>query len=325
VRGVNASAAVAHIKERAARGQGPGSATDGRKLGLILEGGAMRGIISAGGVLALEELGMTGVFDEVYGASAGAVNASYFLAGQAAYGITIYYQDINNRHFISLGRLRKIVDIDYLFDTVIPERKPLRVKDVLASPSRLFVSITDAGTGEGLLVNAQNSEVPLLTLLKASTALPVLYNRPVKVAGRDCFDGGLTNPLPIQDAIDSGCTDLLVLLTRPAGYVEGAPRPFERWLFEKVCARGNTPLLGAFLNLHNRANAARDLALGRRRPAVPVNIATVCPDDEGPGIGRTTKRGDRLKAAAAESARRTLRAFGSDRERLVEVFRPFPK
>ena len=61
-------------------------------------------------------MGLSGVFDEVYGCSAGAVNACYFLSGQGAYGTTIYYQNINNRKFIHPLRLWKIVDLDFLFD-----------------------------------------------------------------------------------------------------------------------------------------------------------------------------------------------------------------
>ena len=54
------------------------------KLGLVVEGGGMRGVISGGALIALERLGLTSAFDEVYGESAGAINACYFLAGEAA-------------------------------------------------------------------------------------------------------------------------------------------------------------------------------------------------------------------------------------------------
>ena len=66
---------------------------DGYKLGLAIEGGAMRGVVSAGMVTALEYLGLLRVFDAVYGSSAGAFNGAFFLAGQAAFGTTIYYLD----------------------------------------------------------------------------------------------------------------------------------------------------------------------------------------------------------------------------------------
>src|SRR5579884_4151607 len=100
VHGINPISTMDLLKERAywwRRGNPP---TDGRKVGLIVEGGAMRGVISCASLMALEELGLTDVFDEVYGASAGAVNAAYFLAGQAAYATSIYYQKINNTRYL---------------------------------------------------------------------------------------------------------------------------------------------------------------------------------------------------------------------------------
>src|SRR5207244_6580405 len=109
---------------------------DGRKVALIVEGGAMRGVISCAALMGLEELGMTEVFDEVYGASAGAVNAAYFLARQAAYATTIYYQKINNTRFIRRLWQRKIVDIDGLFDSIIAGKQPLRIDGVLCSRSQ---------------------------------------------------------------------------------------------------------------------------------------------------------------------------------------------
>src|SRR2546425_13217613 len=131
--GVNPTGTIALLKERARCLRQGSTPVDGRKVGLIVEGGAMRGVISCAALQALEELGMTAVFDEVYAASAGAVNAAYFLAGQAAYATSIYYQKINNTRFIRRMWHRKLVDIDDLFDSIIAGDRPLRVEKVLAS------------------------------------------------------------------------------------------------------------------------------------------------------------------------------------------------
>jgi predicted patatin/cPLA2 family phospholipase len=322
--GVNPEAVIAAIQERARHGQIAGVATDGKKLGLVIEGGGMRGVISASALLALEALGMTQVFDAVYGTSAGAMNGAYFLAGQAGYGLTIYYQDISNTRFINPLRLGKVVDIDYLFDRVITQLKPLNVARLLASPAELFVAITEVYTAKCVLANAKQSQEDLLTILKASTALPVMYNRVVVVGGRPCIDGGITNHIPLQEAIAAGCTDLMVLLTRPAHFVETSPTWVERWLFKRVCARDNMALLDVFLKTYMHSNTVRNLALGRHPPDTPVNILTICPGASDPRVERTTKSSQRLKAAATIHALRTLQAFGSECTRFVEVLRPFP-
>jgi predicted acylesterase/phospholipase RssA len=274
--------------------------------------------------MALEELGLTDVFDEVYGASAGAVNAAYFLAGQAGYATTIYYQKINNTRFI--GRLwsRQIVNIDGLFESIIAGDRALRIEKVLASRSRLFITIADAATGEVFLDLAQSNQTPLLTLLKASTAIPLFYNALVPINGRQCFDGGWINPLAIPEAIQSGCTDLLVLLTRPASFRESCPTRLERQVFDLWCARGNTQLMNAFCGTYERENAIRDMALGRHPLPDGVAVATICPDDADPRIERLTRSAAMLKSAAIASAKRTFEAFGCPVDEFVEVLRPYP-
>ena len=324
VYGVNPASTIDLLKERADCWRRGSPFSDGRKVALIVEGGAMRGVISCAALMGLEDLEMTHIFDEVYGASAGAVNAAYFLAGQAAFATTIYYQKINNTRFIRRLWHRTIVDIDGLFDSIIARDCALRVEKVLASRSRLFITIADARTGEAFLGLAQSSQTPLLTLLKASSAIPLLYNGLVDVDGRACLDGALTNPLPVHDAIASGCTDLLVLLTRPPSHRDCLPSLLEQQLFDMRCARGNTQLMNAFVRTYERENAVRDMALGRQPVPHSINIATLCPDDADPRIERTTRSTNLLKTAAIASAKRTLNAFGHDVEEFVEVLRPYP-
>src|SRR6059036_95873 len=324
VYGINPTGTIDLLKKRAALIKQGRKPADGRKVALIVEGGAMRGVISCAALMGLEELGMTEAFDEVYGASAGAVNAAYFLARQAAYATTLYYQKINNTRFIRRFWQRKIVDIDGLFDSIVAGKQPLQVDKVLSARSQFFITIADACTGEAFLSHAQTSQTPLLTLLKASAAMPLLYNGLVTVDGRQCFDGGLINPLPILEAIEWGCTDLLILLTRTASFRDCAPGRLEQHIFDLWCARGNARLMSVFRNTYIRENAVRDIALGRQPVPDGINIATLCPDENEPHIERTTRNAHLLKSAAIASATRTLRAFGHEVEDFIEVLRPFP-
>src|SRR5262249_31751366 len=155
-------------------------------------------------------------------------------------------------------------------------------------------------------------------------AMPLLYNGVVTVDGRDCFDGGLINPLPIPDAIESGCTDILVLLTRPASFRDCSPTRIERRIFDVLCARGNAELMRAYCSTYLRENSIRDIALGRQLVPDGVNIATICPDDTDPKIERMTRDTALLKAAAIASAKRTFEVFGHSVEEFVEVLRAYP-
>ncbi len=67
------------LAARCRTGSRPGARDDGLRIALIIEGGGMRGVISAGMALALDELGLVPAFDAVYGASAGAITGAWLL------------------------------------------------------------------------------------------------------------------------------------------------------------------------------------------------------------------------------------------------------
>ena len=79
------------VRLRQASGSKPGKRAPGdtATLALVVEGGGMRGAVSGGGLQALHDLGLRDAFDVVYGSSAGAINATYFLSGQRD-GVDIY-------------------------------------------------------------------------------------------------------------------------------------------------------------------------------------------------------------------------------------------
>jgi predicted patatin/cPLA2 family phospholipase len=179
----------------------------------------MRGIVSAGMVTALEELGMTDAFDAVYGSSAGALAAAYFLAGQAALGTRVYSEDINTRDFIDLRRPlrgRPIVDVDFVINDVMVRRKALDTARVLASPTPLAILATDVATASCTVFRHFDDGRDLLHAMRAGATMPVTAGRPFWYRGRACFDASLTEPIPVPTAEADGHSHILVLLTRPS-------------------------------------------------------------------------------------------------------------
>jgi predicted patatin/cPLA2 family phospholipase len=214
---VNAPSLVDILRARAARASSAPHG-DGVRVALAIEGGGMRGVVSAGMVAGLEALGMTRAFDAVYGSSAGALNGAYFLAGQAAFGATIYSEDINNRSFIDLTRPlrgRPIVDLAFLLDDVAVRRKSLHVDRVLASPSPLRALATDVATTRAAVLADFTDAQALFGALAAGARMPVIAGDPVSYRGRLYLDASLSEPIPIASAELDGFTHVLVLLTRP--------------------------------------------------------------------------------------------------------------
>lgn len=308
--GLNPDAAIAHILARAAARRQDSQARDQRKIGLVVEGGAMRGVLSGGGAVALEHLGFHDLFDEVYATSAGAMNASYMLSRQAELGITVYYESLMDRRFWSPWRFWKMVDIDYLFRDAVTRQKPLDTEGVLRSPSRLLVAVIDVRAGEGLLLDTRSTNAPLLDMLKATTAMPIMYNRTVNINGMACLDGAFAIPFPLKEAIERGCTDILVLLTRPPEFRAPEPTWHQRALFRRLVPGNKQKMSQLYADHPAVAHAARQLALGITKPERAVNIVTVCPMVP-ELVQRTTQDPAILRQAAIDYGRRVLRVFGA--------------
>jgi hypothetical protein len=100
-------------------------------IGLVVQGGGMRGVYSMAVLAAFEEMGWTRCFDHVAGASAGAMNGAHFITGQARYGVETYIDHLSNRKFIDFFRLRKLVDLDYMIDDLVRHVRPFNLPALL--------------------------------------------------------------------------------------------------------------------------------------------------------------------------------------------------
>lgn len=317
--GVNPLKALKNIKKRCQeRKEGSQS---GLKTALVLQGGGMRGVFGAGVCSALQEIGYTEGFDQVYGVSSGALNEAYFLSGQAAYGATIYYQDINNKNFINLWRFRKIVDIDFLVN-VIANVKPLNVKTLRSSSTLLNIVLTQVSTGKAVIFTNKCGNTDILSILKASAAMPFAYDVPVTIEGVGYLDGGTPCPIPVVEAIDGGCTDILVVLTRPRDFKPGSTKGILNrcWIEPRIKKHGNN-FYHAFRKRHEKhAEQLRIIKGEKTYHGKKANIVALFPE-KSLNIGRMTKKTHILKNAAIDGAVKTLRLFGVDVYHPVEVLK----
>jgi predicted patatin/cPLA2 family phospholipase len=190
-------------------------ADDDHHVALVVEGGCMRGVISAGAVTALEHLGLAQRFDAVYGVSAGAFDAAYMLAGQAAMGTTIYFDDLPAANFMRARRMlaaRPAIALDEMVDEIVARRKPLDVAAVEEARPEFHVLATCLEHRA-----LERPHGPLLERLRAAARVPLLSGPPVRINGCRLYDGGLLSPLPVEMAAADGATHILVLRTRPDG------------------------------------------------------------------------------------------------------------
>jgi predicted patatin/cPLA2 family phospholipase len=286
------------LRDRSARGK----RGDKSHLALVLEGGGMRGVVSVAMASAFEERGYFAAFDSVHGSSAGACGAAYFAARQAAFGGSIYYEDINNRKFIDLWRPligRPIMDRGFLVDYVMQHVKPLAFERILGEESFLNIIATDASSGESVLFDRFRDSDHLLSVLKATICLPLIAGRFAEVDGRRYLDGGLVQQIAIDSAIKRGATHIIVLMTRAADETERPARDgfqIDTAILSAVYGKRMERVYRA------RNGKINDLIheIGRGRVAMYGKTAvvdTISRSADGSRIGRLTTDGVALRGA----------------------------
>ena len=298
---------LALIAGRLAAGGGPGAGGDGHRLALAIEGGGMRGTITAGMALGVHELGLTPVFDDVYGSSAGAITGAWLCSANAP-GLRIWSDTTLTRALIKRGNLlrpgRPVLDVETLIEQVYP--KIMDFGSVLASPIPLHVLATDAATGEAADLRPHlNSARNLRRALRASCALPLLAGPPVELGGRRYLDAGLSESIPYKTAMAQGATHVLVLSSRRAeDVVRSSWSRFSRLTAATALRRYPRELRETLLSRTSRL-AADDVLLREGHPA----IFPIRPAPDSPKVGGMASDGDLLQAA-----------FDAGRAAVSEVF-----
>lgn len=209
--------AVAEEMWEALRRRAAGAA-EGPAMGMVVQGGGMRGIYCMGVLAALEEMGFTACFDHIAGASAGALTAAHFITGQARYGVETYVRHLSNRRFVHLLRVRKPLDVDYLLNKVVREVRPFNLSALVQASTTLHIALTDTRDASAHYVTNRTAGIDLWEAFRATAAAPILYNRFVRVGDRWCVDGSLSDPLPLRRVVECGCRYILVILNKPLWY-----------------------------------------------------------------------------------------------------------
>jgi predicted patatin/cPLA2 family phospholipase len=207
------------LLERAAAGSSPGQRQDPHVVCLAIEGGGMRGSVSAGMCVLLEAVGLIPAFDRIYGCSAGALNGSFTAAGQARVGATTY-EDGASRRIIDARRLvraRPVVDLELLFDELLARKRPLSRAGLSKGPDFRALAVS-ARTGELRVLSGLRDPGEILSAVRASCSVPLLNGPPQRFRGELLVDGGFVESVPYRSALGEGATHVLVLRSRDAGY-----------------------------------------------------------------------------------------------------------
>lgn len=193
---------------------------------LVLEGGALRGVYTAGVQEILYHNQVTA--DCLIGTSAGAMNAINFLSGQPERSFLIDYHFATDKQFMGLRPLLKegqIFSFSYMF-TAVNERFPLNMAAFTASPLRFMVIASDCQSGCPAYLERDNCS-DMMKALQASSSMPLL-STPVALDGRRYLDGGPSMAVGYRKALEEGYGKVVLILTRQKGYRKSPFSPLFR-------------------------------------------------------------------------------------------------
>ncbi|MBQ7301002.1 MAG: patatin family protein [Clostridia bacterium] len=195
------------------------------KTGLILEGGAMRGMYTAGVCDVLMEQNIT--FDGCIGVSAGATFGCNFKSRQIGRTIrynTKYSRDPRYASFRSLLFTGNYFGTKLCYDDIPNRLDPFDYETYQSNPMPFYIVCTDADTGEALYHRADTCDARDLTYMRASASMP-LFSRIVEVDGYHLSDGGTADSIPLAWFRKQGYARNLIVLTRPEGYRKSTSSP----------------------------------------------------------------------------------------------------
>lgn len=203
-----------------------------KKLSLVLEGGGMRGAYSAGCLSWLIDEGIE--FDCAYGISTGAVHLTSFLMKNKDYlysTSTKYIADksvVGIRPFLSEGR---IVGYDHLFGDILLKTLGFDIANLIGKTrTKAKYGVYDLKLGKTIYVPLKDMN---MTVLKAACSLPII-GKVVKIDDHEYLDGGITKMIPIEEAIEDGCSDHLIITTKPINYIRKPAKPIVVWFMSMV-------------------------------------------------------------------------------------------
>lgn len=259
--------------------------------GVIDVGGGLRGICGAG--VFDRCLDDKIYFDVCIGVSAGSANIASFLARQKGRNYPFYTDYPSRKEYMSAQNVLKngsYLNLEYIYGTLSRENgeNPLDYKTFFEYKGKFFVVASDGKTGKVHYFTQDDIKKNDLTPFIASCTLPVFCNA-CKINENYYYDGGLSDPVPIEKAFSEGCDKVVLILTRPVDFVLPTLRDRSGAvaLFKKYPGAAN-------LLMQRKALYDEEIKIAKHY-AEKGKCLIIAPDDT-LGVGTLTKDENKLKA-----------------------------
>ncbi|MGN7296471.1 patatin-like phospholipase family protein [Ferdinandcohnia sp. SAFN-114] len=188
--------------------------------GLVLEGGGMRGVYTAGILEYFMEQNI--YFPYVVGVSAGACMAASYLSRQMGRNRTVNIDFVNHPNYLSFRNFvkhKQLFGMDFIFDEIPNKHVPFDYESFYQAKEEFVVGTTDCETGKPIYFHREDYGNDMLKVVRASSSLPFVAPI-IEFNGKKLLDGGITDPIPLIKAQQDGNQKNVVILTRNRGYLK---------------------------------------------------------------------------------------------------------
>ena len=180
-------------------------------------------------------------FDYGIGVSAGSANGCSYLAGQRERNLRFYTEHMKRPRFfgpVSLLTSGDLFGIRYIYSKLTNSDgvDPLDQEAMLLNPAEFVVVATNAETGEPAYFHKEDIPIDDYSIIMASCAIPAIC-RPVVIDGTPYYDGGISDPIPVQRALDDGCDKLVVILSKNRDFVKMPEKKSTQRAYRMLCRK----------------------------------------------------------------------------------------
>lgn len=189
------------------------------KIGLVLEGGGMRGLYTSGVLDYFLDHQIS--VNYVIGVSAGACNGISYLSNQKGRSYRVNTNYISDKRYLSLSnfiKTKSLFGLDFIFDVIPHELDVFDYETFLNSPIEYKLGVTDVLTGRPVYFDKTHLDHDS-TILKASSSIPV-FSPIIEYQNGLYLDGGATDSIPVKQALADGCDHVIIVLTRDRSYIK---------------------------------------------------------------------------------------------------------
>ena len=187
------------------------------KVALVLEGGAMRGLYSAGVLDVFMQNNIS--VDVIYGVSAGALFGLNYKSRQIGRAIRYNLKYAHEKNYMGLYSLITTGDVmnkDFCFNKLVYELDKLDFETYKNNPVEFYAVVTNLKTGKPEYIRIDDAEKDL-EYFRASGSMPFV-SKPVDINGNLYLDGAVADAVPIKKALEENYEKIIVVLTRPLGF-----------------------------------------------------------------------------------------------------------